>query len=175
MAASKRHPAEARTPKKDTATYFHDKDGNVIDSSHAAKQSFKDQCDINKILKKAQVTGTLSHIAKYDQKYGDYGDFNYEDAMNKIAEANTMFYELPSEVRAGEFHNKPAKFLDFVKTHTPEQIKEKLPMLAAPGHQFPDVVGGPQVAAEPGPGASPSPASSESAPAGAEPVPDPAP
>ena len=40
------------------------------------KQSFKDQCDINKILKRAQVKGGLAHVQKYPEAV--YGEFDPE-------------------------------------------------------------------------------------------------
>ena len=39
-------------------------------------QSFADSCDVNKILKRAQKTGTLSHIARYQPEYGDFEEFH---------------------------------------------------------------------------------------------------
>ena len=43
-------------------------------SDGRTKQAFKDQCDINKILKKASVTGSIAHLQKYPELI--YGEFN---------------------------------------------------------------------------------------------------
>ena len=41
-------------------------------SDGRTKQAFKDSCDINKMLKKAQTVGSLSHLLKYPEAvYGD--------------------------------------------------------------------------------------------------------
>lgn len=119
------------------------KDGEYVlnPGSRPAVQSFKDQCDINRILDKAKRAGVVSHISQYGGQYGDFTGFDYESAMVRIAEANSMFYDLPAEVRA-EFGNKPSAFLTFVTANPPEVVAEKLPQLAAPGRQFPDVIGG---------------------------------
>lgn len=135
--------------------YFHDENGELLPGSYPAKQSFKDQCDINRILDKAKRTGTLSHIAAYQQHYSDFAGFDYEEALIKTAEAKSMFYDLPAEVRK-EFANNPGAFLSFVQNNTPEAIREKLPQLAEPGRQLPDVIGGGTPPSAPGasPGAS---------------------
>ena len=105
------------------------------------KQSFKDQCDINRIMDKAAQTGTLSHINQYEQQYGDFADFDYEDSMNRIAEANSMFYDLPAETR-NEFGNKPSAFLAFVNDPANKpRLRELLPDLAQPGKQLINPVG----------------------------------
>lgn len=136
--------------------------GEVVDGEYVlapgskpAVQAFKDQCDINSIMLKAARTGTLSHIAKYAQHYGDFSGFDYEAAQNQLAAARSMFYDLPPEVRS-EFGNKPGAFISFVQTNTIEAVREKLPQLAAPGKQLPDVSGG--KAAEAPAEAAPSPA-----------------
>ena len=67
-------------------------------------------------------------------------EFNYEEARQKIAEANSVFYELDAELRS-EFNNDPGYFANWCAKRTPEQILEKLPQLAKPGRQFPDVAG----------------------------------
>jgi hypothetical protein len=38
------------------------------------KQAFADSCDINKLLKKAQRTGSISHLMKYPE--ATYGEFD---------------------------------------------------------------------------------------------------
>ncbi len=121
-------------------------------------QTHKSTCDLNKIVAKAQKTGALSHVAKYSLQYGDATGPDYEAALNVIAEADSMFAELPSEVR-NEFGNDAMAFLDFVDARSPAEVAEALPLLAAPGRQFPDVEGGrgaPTEGAEPP--SSPSPA-----------------
>lgn len=97
------------------------------------KQAFKEQCDINKILKKAQKVGSLSHFEKHGAYYGDFADFDFEEAQFALARATSMFEELPSQVRK-DFGNNPGKFFEFV--NAPEnagKIRDLLPAIAEPG------------------------------------------
>ena len=77
------------------------------------KQAFKEECDVNQIMKKYQKTGVIDHVNRFGGDYGfaDSGDFH--QAMSLIADAQTMFNELPSQARE-HFGNDPARFLDFV-------------------------------------------------------------
>jgi len=79
-----------------------------------AKQSMKDECDINLIMAKFQKTGLIEHVKTYGMSYGDMPDLpEFVDAMNLITDANSMFAELPATVR-NRFKNDPKEFLDFV-------------------------------------------------------------
>ena len=79
-----------------------------------AKQSFKDECDINQIMAKYQKTGAITHFAKHSPSYGFASSMDFNAAMQLISQAQTMFDELPSKLRA-RFDNSPDKFLDFVQ------------------------------------------------------------
>ena len=78
------------------------------------KQSFKDECNINKIMAKFQRTGMINHYSKHAPQYMNIPAIEYHEALNMIAEANSMFAELPSSVR-DKFANDPEKFLEFVQ------------------------------------------------------------
>lgn len=104
------------------------------------KQAFKDQCDINKILRKAQKTGTISHLAKYQAQYGDFSDI--EDlltAQERLKAGQAIFDELPAEVKR-EFGNDTGRFYRFVNDPAnAENLHKVLPSLAASGTQVPDI------------------------------------
>ncbi len=101
------------------------------------KQAFKDQCDITKILSKAQKTGTISHLNKHEASYGDFADFDYFEAQLQIAKANTIFDELPSEVRR-EFNQNPQEFFEFANhPDNVGRLAELLPKIAEPGQLMP--------------------------------------
>jgi len=89
------------------------------------KQSFKDECDINNIMAKFQKTGALTHYMRHAPEYGDATQVEYADALNVVANANTMFEELPSSIRK-KFDNDPAKFLEFVQDEKNESEMEEL-------------------------------------------------
>jgi len=76
------------------------------------KQSFKDECDINTIMRRYQATGELPNINTLEPQYLDATGFDYQEHQNFIAGANSMFHQLPSAVRT-RFGNSPAEFLDF--------------------------------------------------------------
>lgn len=109
-AYSSHNPADYATPQ--------DYEGSLTDQSQAQ------DCDINNILARHQITGVYDHVAKYHPWYGEATGEDFYQAMNLIAQAESMFEELPSEARAS-FENDPAKFLDFVRQDlsTPENLE----------------------------------------------------
>ncbi|AXL15262.1 internal scaffolding protein [Microviridae sp.] len=79
-----------------------------------AKQSFKEECDINNILGKFRKTGLLTHTKENNGMYSELPELeDYHHAMTQIAEAQQSFETLPSDLRA-KFGNDPGAFLDFV-------------------------------------------------------------
>lgn len=113
---------------------------------HLTKQSFKGQCDINTVLDRAKHGASLSHLMNYGGEYGDFSHFTseyYENALNEMARARSIFNDLPAELRQNEFQNDVGLF--FERVNDPEyadRLEEIFPALAAPGRQFPDVIGG---------------------------------
>ena len=60
------------------------------------KQSFKDECDINNILKKYNKTGQLPAMIKADPKYGDFSNSaSYQESLNLVLLAQEQFSNLP--------------------------------------------------------------------------------
>jgi phage internal scaffolding protein len=105
------------------------------------KQSFKDATDVNKILAKHSITGSLSHLEKYEGTYGDFSDFDFLEAQNQIARGKQIFEELPAEVRR-EFGNNPGAFFEFANDPANVGKLEKvLPKIAERGNFFPRVNG----------------------------------
>lgn len=85
------------------------------------KQSFKDECNINKIMDKFQKTGAINHYTTHAPQYGDCTAVELADALNIVAQAEEMFDELPSELRK-KFGNDPEQFLEFVQD--PKNLEE---------------------------------------------------
>lgn len=102
-----------------------------ISGPSRTKQSFKDECDINNILKKFQKTGLLTHVAQYQGQYQDLpSDLDFQASINQVLAAQAAFSSLPSSIRA-RFENDPARFLEFVGN--PANEKEMVEMgLAKP-------------------------------------------
>lgn len=92
------------------------KTGKLSKMPSMARQEFKDQCDINNILKQFKRTGIISHISA-QQAQGAYEDLpdpiEYQDALNAVLVAQESFATLPSKVRT-KFDNDPEKFLAFM-------------------------------------------------------------
>lgn len=108
------------------------------------KQSFVAQCDINHIMERAKKGASLSHLANFGGQYGDFSNWDehtYENMLNDLSRANTIFADLPAELR-NEFDNNVGKFMGFVNDpENKDRLEEIFPVLAEPGRQFPDVIG----------------------------------
>jgi len=77
------------------------------------KQSFKDECDINNILRKYIKTGVLNASVKA-QQMGDFSNVgDYHQAMNTVIAAHDAFMNLPSKIRE-RFDNDAGNFLAFM-------------------------------------------------------------
>ncbi len=108
-------------------------------SDGRTKQCYKDECDIDKIMTRFDVTGTISHLAKYEGVYADFSDFDFHKQSNMLARGSEIFDALPAELR-DEFRQSPARFFAYVndpKNH--DDLRKKLPGLAQPGRQLPAV------------------------------------
>jgi len=85
------------------------------------KQSMSKECDINLIMDKYKRTGTVNFLNSQEAIYtDDMVDVDFHEAMTIIAEANTMFAQMPAHLRK-EFKNDPGTFLEAV--HDPEQAQ----------------------------------------------------
>ena len=74
----------------------------------------KDECDINRILKKYQKDGILRHVSRFGGRYEDLPDsIDYQESLNAVMAAEAAFLSLPSSVRS-RFENDPGRFLAFV-------------------------------------------------------------
>lgn len=83
-------------------------------SEGITEKHHKDECDINKILAQFMETGILPESKIRNPQYGDVSDHNFQDIQNQLANAKTLFEELPELVKA-RFNNEPFEFLRFVE------------------------------------------------------------
>lgn len=78
------------------------------------QQHFKDECDINNIIKKYKTDGEFTHL---NRKKGVYADLSsatdYHEAMNTVIKAQDAFATLPSQTRS-RFENDPSQLLAFI-------------------------------------------------------------
>lgn len=90
------------------------------------KQSFTDECDINKIMAKYQKTGTLTHINNRPPRYEDVSQIgDFREAQEKVAIGKSMFAILDAQTRE-RFGNDPANFFEFASD--PENERQVLEM-----------------------------------------------
>lgn len=92
-------------------------------AKNRAKQSFKDECDINTIVSKYTKTGVLPS----GNRRALWGDFSsgedFRIVQNKIAGIRSVFDSLNSDIRA-KFANNPENLLDFLAN--PENNQEAI-------------------------------------------------
>lgn len=78
--------------------------------AHGADQSFKDECDLNVILKKFGIGYEIPAGIRIPQS-GDFTGINdFHAAMNQLRNTQENFNALPAHIRA-EFDNDPGKML----------------------------------------------------------------
>lgn len=78
------------------------------------QQQFKDDVNVNNIMKRYKKTGQITHLSGRQGQYMNLTSApDYFEAMQKIATANSAFLTLPSEVRR-RFGNDPALLLEFI-------------------------------------------------------------
>ncbi len=114
------------------------KDGRLKQPTYGpgrTKQSYKNETDINKIMARADKAGTISHLQKFEGVYGDFSDTDFHGMTQKLTQGREIFDELPAELRQ-EFGQSPAAFFAYVNDpKNVDNLREKLPSLAAPGKQ----------------------------------------
>lgn len=89
------------------------------------KQSFRDECDMNRIVSRINKTGFIPLEAQSSLRRQLYGDFtqaplSLEQAYDIVHRANIAFALLPARLR--ERFGSPAGFLEFIEA--PENLKE---------------------------------------------------
>lgn len=95
-------------------------------------QSFKDECDINQILRKFQVQGVLNHVNNHSGSYSDVSNIDFAESVRTVTRVRQMFDELPSTVRKRFDHN-PESFLEFINSNEPDAINEAVDLGLRPG------------------------------------------
>lgn len=102
--------------------------GTACPEPTRAQQQFKDEVDINKIMKRFGVTGELPTKIRpvLPDEYDDVTDF--ASAMNVVRKASEAFMMLPSGVRA-RFQNNPQVFTEFFANEDNRAEAEKLGLI----------------------------------------------
>ena len=111
--------------------YNYDKDaasnesGLHCEDASLAQQHYKEECDINTILEKFNITGLLPE-SPLSPRYGDFtGIGDYHTAMNRVFAAQDEFEALPAQIRA-RFGNDPAQLIEFLENSDNRPEAEEL-------------------------------------------------
>lgn len=78
------------------------------------QQQFKEQCDINNIIKQYAQTGELPLSKKVGQFLDVSNVQDYQTALNTVYEAQHAFDALPSNIRS-RFENDPNQLIAFIE------------------------------------------------------------
>ena len=103
-----------RTPYNYDLDAASNESGLHCEDATLAQQHYKDECDINNILRQFNVTGLLPENA-LSPRYGDFtGISDYQTALNQVIAAEDEFMRLPADLRA-RFGNDPAQLIEFME------------------------------------------------------------
>lgn len=105
----------------------------VLQSSGVSKtkQSFKDECDINRIMARYAATGTLDFVNRREAQFLDVSDVDFQNAMRIVIESREAFMTLPSALR-DRFQNDPAQLLGFLSDESNREEAIKLGLVIKP-------------------------------------------
>lgn len=123
MEKFKNRPFQVITRRKDGSIDV----GTVPTGDDMAQQQFKDQSDVNNIMKKYRGLG-YSYNSLPEPSAGRYVDLvdlpSYEDSLKIVIQAEETFMSLPAEIR-DRFHNDPNKLIKFLadENNNDEAIK----------------------------------------------------
>lgn len=86
------------------------------------QQHFKDQCDINKIARSVEATGSSDHVKMARERYGDFTEIlDIGVNMDKAAKAQQLYEQLPVEMRKKTGNSIP-EFFKYIQN--PENLDE---------------------------------------------------
>ena len=131
-----------RTPYNYDLDAASNESGLHCEDATLTQQHFKDECDINNILRQFNVTGLLPESA-LSPRYGDFtGITDYHSALNQVIAAEDEFMRLPADLRA-RFENDPAQLIEFLDNSDNKDEAIKLGLVNPPV-ELPQVVEVPQ-------------------------------
>lgn len=104
-----------------------------FESETLAQQHFKDECDINSIMRRYQKTGflvdPLTPVTTLPQ-FGDFStEYDFHAAQTLIAHATQEFDELPAWLRK-RFSNNPSELLAFLENESNREEAIKLGLIS---------------------------------------------
>ena len=96
------------------------------------QQNFKNESDVNTILRRYDKTGLITHVNNSTAQYGDYTEINeYKHNLEAVIQAQDNFNQLPSHIRK-RFGNDPGEFFEFATNPANQDDLVKLGLANAP-------------------------------------------
>lgn len=84
----------------------------IFQTPSRTKESFREQCDVNRIVKRYTETGELDHTTTRKAVFGDFENVKeYQEQLEGVRLVDEMFSRFPAEVRDA-FQNDPARMLE---------------------------------------------------------------
>lgn len=118
-------PPFVRSPYNYDRVAASDESGLYCGDVSLARDSFREESDINTIVRRFHLTGELPSNIRAPLN-GDFVDVpDFKTAMNLVRQGQESFDAMPAEVRA-RFHNDPAEFVEFCSTEGNEAELKKL-------------------------------------------------
>lgn len=79
------------------------------------QQEYKEECDVNNVIRRYQLTGDVNLFNRTEGQYIDVSDVkDFQESMNIVRQAQQTFEALPAKVRA-ELANNPENLLKLVE------------------------------------------------------------
>lgn len=123
-----------RTPFNYDRNKASDESGLSCGEPTRTKQSFKEECDINNIMRKFGVTG-LVPTNVHAPMHGDFTNaMTFQESLDAMIAAEQSFMKMPSNVRK-RFHNDPAEFVDFCSDEANRDEMKKMGLLVPEAFQ----------------------------------------
>lgn len=119
------------------SAYNYDRDtvsvncGSLPGGRSLTQQEFKEEADINTIVRRFGLTGKLPDSPRLPVS-GDFtGVGDYQSALNAVLEAEAQFMALPAQLRA-RFENDPQRLMTFMADDRNRDEAVKLGLVKAP-------------------------------------------
>ncbi len=97
-----------------------------------AKQSMKDECDVNLIMATYTETGFLAHVAQGAPSFADVSELtDYRSALEHVRSVEAYFAGFPAEVRA-RFANDHVAFMEYLESGASEEDLKALGLEVLP-------------------------------------------
>lgn len=118
-----------KSEKKSTSCIKRSRLMKMFTKPSMTKQSHKDECDVNNILKKYSQTGVITHSNSKQGTYGNFADAqDYQSSLNSLMTAQDNFDNLPAQIR-DRFKNDPYELLTFLDNPANKDEAIKLNLL----------------------------------------------